>query len=285
MRGFLECQPCFVRQALDAARRVTGDEEVQAEVVRRVHRVLAGLDYRFSPPLTAVSVYGVVREVTGCDDPYREEKDLSNRAALDLYPWAKETVARSDDPFDTAMRLAIAANVVDFGIGGTFDLKESLRAVLERGLDIDESGEFTKALQDAETLLFIGDNSGEIVFDRLFLETIGAHHPSLKKYFAVRGGPIINDITTEDAKEVGIGAVAEIISTGFTAPGVILERSSGEFRELFRRADIVLAKGQGNYESIDADPGRPVFFLLRTKCPVTARDLDVPVGSFVLKRH
>ena len=283
MRGFLECQPCFLRQALEAARRVTDDEEVQARVARRVLEILANLDYRLPPPLIAYSVYKAVGEVTGFTDPYREVKERSNRIALDFYPWARETVEMSDSPLDTAIRLAIAANVVDFGIGTPFDLRGSLKTVLEKGLDVDESADFKKALAAAETLLYIGDNCGEIIFDKLFLETVASLYPSLKRYFVVRGGPVINDVTVRDAGDVGMDTIAGVVTTGFAAPGVVLERSSGEFRDLFGRSDLVLAKGQGNYESLSAARNGQLFFLLRTKCPVTARDIGVPVGSFVLK--
>jgi uncharacterized protein with ATP-grasp and redox domains len=140
---------------------------------------------------------------------------------------------------------------------------------------------FKEAPARAGTLLYIGDNAGEIVFDKLLLETIAAQHPAMKRLFAVRGGPVINDVTDRDAERVKMGEVAEVVSTGYAAPGVILKRSSRKFRRAFASADLVLAKGQGNYESLAAEGGAKVFFLLRAKCRVIARDLGVEIGHFV----
>ncbi|MEJ2744677.1 MAG: ARMT1-like domain-containing protein, partial [bacterium] len=212
MRGFLECQACFLRQALEAARYVTEDESVQALAISRVHEALAEIDYRLPPPLIARLVYGVVRDTTGVEDPYLAAKKESNELALGLYQWAQEKVADSASPLGVALKLAIAANVVDYGIGNRFDLRESLENVMTRSLDIDESARLFDELSQARVLLYLGDNSGEIVFDKLLLEKIGGRFPLLKKFFAVRGGPVINDITMDDADKVQLGDVAAVIS-------------------------------------------------------------------------
>jgi uncharacterized protein with ATP-grasp and redox domains len=284
VRGYLECQPCLLRQALEVARLVSDDEAVHSRVLKRILRVLSKADFRLPPPAIAYRVYRVIGKVTRCPDPYLQIKERSDATALECVAWARETIGRSSDPLGTALKLAAAANVVDFGVGVRFDLKESLRHVLEKGLQLDESAAFIEALSRAKTLLYLGDNAGEIVFDKLLLETIAARHPSLRRIFAVRGGPIINDVTRRDAERVGMGRIAEVISTGYAAPGVFLPRSSRTFRRVFDEADLVLAKGQGNYESLSDDGGEKTFFLLRAKCLVMARDLDVELGDFVLTR-
>jgi uncharacterized protein with ATP-grasp and redox domains len=283
MRSYLECQPCLIRQALDVARLVTGDEQVHARVTKRVLKVLSKADLRSPPPLIATAVYHAVSRVTGCPDPYLQAKERSDSTALECYAWARETIGKAASPIDAALRLAVAANVVDFGVGVKFDLMDSLRYVLEKGLDVDESAALKEALASAKVLLYVGDNAGEIVFDKLLLETVGAKYPPLKKYFVVRGGPIINDVTMRDAERVRMGEVVEVVSTGFAAPGVILGQCSKMFRRIFRDADLVFAKGQGNYESLGSVPDKRIFFLLRAKCPAIANELGVSVGSFVLK--
>jgi len=283
MRSSLECQPCLTRQALEVARIVSDDEALHARVLKRVMKVLSKIDYRLPPPQIAYSVYGAVNKATGCADPYLQIKERSDGMALECYPWAKETVSKSASPLDTAMKLAVAANVVDFGVGVKGDLKEALRSVLEKGLQVDESEAFKSSLPAAKSLLYIGDNAGEIVLDKLLLETIAAQHPSLKRTFAVRGGPIINDATLRDAERIGMKEVAEVVSTGSATPGVILDYCSKEFRRMFRSADLILAKGQGNYESLNSYDGKKIFFLLRAKCPVIADALGVAIGSFVVK--
>ena len=281
MKGKLECQPCLLRQALEVARIVSDSEAVHARVLRRILRVLSKTDFRLPPPMIAYYVYRAIGKVTRCSDPYLQTKERSDGMALECAEWAREVIARSKSPLDTALRLAVAANVVDFGVGVRFDLKESLRHVLEKGLEVDETAAFKKDLARARTLLYVGDNAGEIVFDKLLIEVIATRYPALKKVFAVRGGPVINDITARDAERVGMGEVAEVVSTGHAAPGVILARASRGFRRIFADADLVLAKGQGNYESLGGDGGAKAYFLLRAKCPVIARELDVEIGDFV----
>ncbi|MDD5557438.1 MAG: ARMT1-like domain-containing protein [bacterium] len=282
MRSSLECQACFIRQALDVSRLVSNDDDVHARVLRRVHRILSRIDLGMTPPLIASMVYAAVEKVTGCADPYLQAKERSDGTALECWGWAKETVAKSPSPLGTALRLAVAANIVDFGIGVKFDLMDSLRSVLEKGFQVDESAALEAALASSRRLLYVGDNAGEIVFDKLLLETIGALHPALERTFAVRGGPIINDVTLRDAERVRMDEVARVVSTGHAAPGVILEECADDFRAAFRRADIVIAKGQGNYESLSGVGGKRIFFLLRAKCPVIARELGVAVGSFLV---
>ncbi|MEI6633537.1 MAG: ARMT1-like domain-containing protein [Chlamydiota bacterium] len=283
MKGKLECQPCLLRQALEVARLVSDSEAMHARVLRRILRVLSKTDFRLPPPMIAYYVYRAMGKVTRCPDPYLQTKERSDGMALECAGWAREVIARSKSPLDTALKLAVAANVVDFGVGVRFDLKESLRNVLEKGLHLDESAAFKEALARASMLLYIGDNAGEIVFDKLLLETIGAQYPALKKLFAVRGGPVINDVTQRDAERVKMGEVARVVSTGHAAPGVILNRSSRKFCRAFAGADLVLAKGQGNYESLSAEGGAKVYFLLRAKCQVIARELGVEIGHFVFK--
>lgn len=283
MRSFLECQPCFVRQALEVARLVSGDEAMHSRVLKKVHKILSKTDLRQPPPLIASFIYQTLGKVTGCEDPYLQAKERSDGTALECYHWAKETVTKAPSPLDAALRLAAGANVVDFGVGVKFDLMDSLRYALEKGLQVDDSAALKEALGTAKTLLYVGDNAGEVVFDKLLLETIGAQHPSLKKIFTVRGGPVINDVTMRDAERVKMSEVAQVVSTGHASPGVILPYCSKEFRRVFKSADLVLAKGQGNYEGLNEVPHKKIFFLLRAKCPVIAKELGVAVGSFVLK--
>jgi uncharacterized protein with ATP-grasp and redox domains len=281
MRSYLDCYPCFLRQALEAARLSINNETLHAVAMNQVMKILPRLDRSLPPPLIAVFVYNIVKEVTACSDPYEKIKQRSNEIALNLLPWAESLVQKSSSPLDTALRLACAGNVVDFGTGMKFDLEEALREVTKNGFHIDESALFWEALDKAETFLYLGDNAGEIVFDRLLLRTIRAKKSGMRCYFAVRGGPVINDITLMDARRINMHEYAEVISTGCAAPGVPLSLCSDRFLRIYRSADLILSKGQGNYESLSAERERPIFFLLRAKCKVAARHLRAPVGAFV----
>ena len=123
----------------------------------------------------------------------------------------------------------------------------------------------------------LADNAGEIVFDRLLIEQL----PIDRVTVAVRGYPVINDATLDDAETAGLTDIVDVISNGSDAPGTLLDDCSEAFRSRFEEADLIIAKGQGNYETLAQSP-RPIFFLLRVKCPVVARDLDYPVGSMVV---
>jgi hypothetical protein len=196
-----------------------------------------------------------------------------------MYPGFKKMVFDSGNSFETAMRLAIAGNIIDYGVSDHFDLQEALDKVLFSGFAIDHSAELEKAAAKAKTILYLGDNAGEIVFDKLFIETM--MHPNL--WFAVRGSPVINDATMEDARYVGMDEVAHVIPNGYDAPSTLLEHCSAEFRELFDRADLIISKGQGNLEGLlDNQTEREIYFLLMVKCDVVADVLGVPKGSFVV---
>lgn len=285
MRGYLDCFPCFLRQALEVARLSTPDENLQSLVLDRVMGVLRRMDHRTPPPVIAGIVYEAIKEVTHCTDPYRDIKRQSDETALNLYPLAKERVRASKNPLATALGLACAANVVDFGVGKPFDLERSLEDVMERGLAIDERGVLIEALGEAGKLLYAGDNAGEIVLDKVLIEEIQAAFPHLEVSFAVRGAPVINDVTPVDAQRVGMEDVARVISTGTGIPGICLQDCSEKLRETYGEADIVISKGQGNYESLSSEKRAGIFFLLKAKCAVIARELGVPLGSFVIKRQ
>jgi len=283
MRTYLDCIPCICRQALEAARFATDDEAVQERVMRLALAESSRLDMAASPPAMGQRVHRIVREVTGFDDPYREAKHKANQMALSLYPDLERTVRRSADPLETAVRLAIAANVIDLGIKSHLSdgsIQDSIARALQASLDGDTMAEFRDALARAESILYLGDNSGEIVLDRLLVGRM----PTEKVTFVVRGGPVINDATLDDAREAGLTDVVEVIENGSDAPGTILDDCSDAFRQRFGASDLIVAKGQGNYETLN-DVSKKIFFLLRAKCPVIARDIGCEVGAFVLCRR
>ena len=281
MRTYFDCIPCFLRQTLDALRRVTGDEAVQQRVIRKVLRAAGEMDLGRSPPAMGQVIHRLIREATGNPDPYREVKEHLNRLALDFYPGLRRRVEEAEAPFEVAVRLAAAGNVIDLGVKSGIEEAEIAGAIRD-SLSAPPPGAAVERLRRAadlaENILYIGDNAGEIVLDRLLVEQLGAG----KITFAVRGGPIINDVTVADAKASGMAKLVEVIDSGADAPGTILEDCSEEFRRRFNAADLVLAKGQGNYETL-SDVEGPIFFLLKAKCPVIAGHLGCPVGSLVLQ--
>ncbi|MBN2473101.1 MAG: DUF89 family protein [Pirellulales bacterium] len=281
MRSFFDCIPCFIRQALDSARFATPDEAVQERVLREALWAGARMDLRQTPPAMAQGIHRAIRLFTSQDDPYREAKDWSNRIALAWYPTLRTWVEDSAKPLETAVRLAIAGNVIDFGVNSRLseaDVHQSITHALSEPLEGDLE-EFTAACSEVDQVLYLADNAGEIVFDRLLIEQL----PAGKVTVGVRGSPVINDATLADARAAGLHEVAQIIENGSDAPGTLLDDCSEPFRDRFERADLVIAKGQGNYETL-SEVDREVYFLLKAKCSVIARHIGCEQGAMVLER-
>jgi len=282
MRTYLGCIPCIIRQALDATCFVTDDEAIQERVLREALRAASELDLRTTPAAVGQQIHRLIRQLTGNPDPYREVKEQFNRAALALYPEMKQRVESSPDPLETALRLAIAGNIIDFGVNAHLEESE-VNATLRDALTTPIHGDveaFRQAVAGAATILYLADNAGEIVFDRLLIEQM----PRERVTVVVKGSPIINDATMADAQTAGLTDIVEVIDNGSDAPGNILETTSEEFRRRFAQADLVISKGQGNYETV-SEEDKDVFFVLKAKCEVIARDLGCPLGSLVLQHH
>jgi uncharacterized protein with ATP-grasp and redox domains len=283
MKLNLDCIPCFQRQALQAVRFISDDEELHEKVLREVTKNLLESDWNLTPPELAHKVHGIVRSVTNENDPYKEVKKESNDLVLKMYPALKAKVEASKDPLRTAVRLAIAGNIIDFGPLQEFNLEEAIKEVLKKKFAIDDYEKLKEILKDAETLLFFADNAGEIGFDKLLIETLLEAKSFEKISFVVKGGPIINDATLEDATYMGLCDLPNVeflkLSNGEAGTGP--ERNSQEVKRWIRKHDLVISKGQGNYEGLSENDG--LFFLLMAKCPVISSDLGVEVGDIVLK--
>jgi len=279
MKADLECLPCFLKQALEAARMATDDGARQREVLDEVAKVVPQVPLDRTPSEASRIVHRRVREVTGLDDPYKGVKEKYNKIALSLYPELKEKVKTSSDPLLTAIKVAIAGNIIDFGIGLDFDIDRDLDRVLGAEFAIFDYGEFKEALTRAKKVLYLADNAGEVVFDRVLIECLDK-----EVIYAVKESPIINDALTDDAKFCGIDKVVQIISSGVDAPGTVLGLCSQEFLKYYNDADLIISKGQGNFEVLSDEP-KPIFFLLIVKCSVVARYLGVKVRDIVLKKR
>jgi uncharacterized protein with ATP-grasp and redox domains len=277
MKVYLDCYPCFFQQALSATRMVTSNEETIHQVLLEVNALLPEIKGNVTPPEIGREVYRIVSRLTGVIDPYREIKEKCTQQALALYPGLKEKVGSANDRLRTAIRIAIAGNVIDFGSNIPFDLEKDLHAILNQTFAIDHYDAFTSALSRARDVLFIADNAGETVFDRVLIEELGK-----PVTYVVRGRPIINDAVWEDAIAAGIDKVADIFSSGVDAPGNIMRLCSDEFFRIYEASDFIISKGQGNYEGL-SEEDRPIFFLFKAKCQVIAKHIGVEQGSIILK--
>jgi uncharacterized protein with ATP-grasp and redox domains len=281
MRTYFDCIPCMIRQSLDAVRLITEDESIHEQVLREVLQVTSTADLQQTPPEMGQKIHRLIRQLTEFDDPYLQMKRRFNTFALILYPRLKRIVAESMKPLETAVRLAIAGNIIDLGVKSslkTHDVDKTIDEVLKIELDMSIFEDFKKEAAAAKSILYLADNAGEIVFDRILIEQLG---PERIK-FAVKERPVINDATIEDVQAVGLIDLVRVISNGDDAPGTILRFCSEEFRRYFEEADLIIAKGQGNYESL-SEVDKNIFFLLKAKCTVIANHLGCEVGAAVLR--
>ena len=277
MKTYLDCFPCFLNQALRAARIATTDERKIKKVVDEVGMMLQNISLESTPPESGRLIYQKVHEITGNSDPYREIKSQSTKKALSLYPYLKSLVENSENRLLTAIRIAIAGNVIDFGPNRAFDMETEIETTLTKDFGICDYDLFENALNKSNEILYIGDNAGECVFDRILIETLNK-----PVTYVVRGAPILNDATHADARQAGIDRVATLLSSGTDAPGTILKTCSDAFIRIYNHAELIISKGQGNYEAL-SNQKKPIFFLLKAKCRVIADDMGLKEGDIVLK--
>jgi len=277
MKTYLDCYPCFLRQALSASRHAQASVELQREILLETMDQLHALPAQATPPVMAEAIHRMVRRATHRPDPYAQSKSDATAQALALLPALRERVRTAADPLETAVRIAIAGNIIDDGAAEHYEVQATLARVLEQPFAINGLEYLRQALREVDSVLYLADNAGETVFDRVLIETIAR-----PVTYVVKAGPIINDATREDAVAAGLDLLTHIIDNGSEAPGTLLDRCSPAFREQFARAPLIIAKGQANYETL-SEVRAPVFFLLLAKCPILAEDLGVPIGSVVLK--
>jgi len=278
----LACIPCLARQALEAARFVTEEPSLVERIVRETLRDLAEADLSEPPPVIAQRLHRRLRAVSGHPDPYRKVKERFNRLALELLGDLRREVESAEDPLALATRLAIAGNVIDWGANGGIG-EDEIRREIAAAAQSPFAGNleaFRRETSRARHILYLADNAGEIVLDRLLIERLGPERIVL----AVRGGAVINDATTADARAAGLEGMLEIIENGSDAPGTVLSDCSPEFLRRFRAADLIVAKGQGNAESLLDEPGE-IFFLFKVKCAVMAERFRLPRGTLALSRR
>lgn len=279
MKTHLDCIPCFLKQTIESARITGADEKLQKKIIDEVCKIIPDFSFEASPPQMAVKIHKIVRELTSNKDPYKKIKQDSQKLGLDMYPYLKEQVAKADDVLALAIKIAAIGNIIDFATNNFSTIQKELKDITNHKFAIFDYEKFKDSLNNAKTILYLGDNAGETVFDRVLLEEM----PKDKKtYYAVRGYPAINDALEEDAIEAGIARYAQIISNGSDAPGTFLNSCSKEFSDIFLNADMIISKGQGNFESLYGSD-YPIFFIFMIKCPPVAKELNAKVGDLILK--
>lgn len=281
MKTFYDCIPCFIKQTLDVSRLSSpGDDVVHGEIIKAVLKEITNIDMATAPPVVARDCHRIIKKLSGTMDPYKAVKDQFNNEAMSLYSDLKAYIENAEDKFYMAVKIAIAGNIIDFGhrsIRDDLKLADSVREVIAQDPVINHTSYLKDQIDKAGKILYIADNAGEIVFDKVFIEYIMPKNI----IFAVRKYPIINDANYEDAKAVGITDLVKVIDNGTDVPGTYLTDCSEEFKEAFYSADLIISKGQGNYETL-SDVDQNIVFLLRAKCACVADDIGCNVNDILV---
>ncbi len=279
MKTAIDCLPCYLRQTLQVARLSTSDPELQLHVMRRVAELTRDMDMEKTPPENSVPVYQAIAEITGCVDPYLEIKQQSNDQALALLPEFQKELQQSNDPLAVALRLAIGGNIIDYGAMHSFDVDAAMERCLTTPFAVDHSRELlvqVRALDKGAPILYLADNSGEIVYDSLVVRELT--DLGLDVTVAVKSGPIINDALSGDASACGLDSIARILENGTSCPGTPLASCSNGLQQAFRDAELIISKGQGNFETL-SEVKAEIFFLLTVKCSVVGVHLAEISGT------
>ena len=291
MRTYIDCIPCFLRQGLEAAKLAGADDALQKSILDEICGLIPCFALSSSPPQMGRTIYHIVRARTQSDDPFKQVKNKSNQLALGLLPDLRKKIAKSEHKFLTAVELAIAGNVIDFGVKNSLKIEQEVNNFINGNFDIHNQYNksvfafdgFMTALLKAKRVLYLADNAGETVFDLLLIEQIRTLPNVEDIVYAVKDKPIINDALMDDAVICGIDEVARVMSSGSDAPGTFLKSCSSDFLNIYNNSDLIISKGQGNFEAL-SDEDKAIYFLFRAKCEVVAKDIGVAVGDVILKR-
>ena len=274
-----DCFPCFLKQTNLALSAASADEGVWREVLKAVLKDIEAAEFDEPPSHASTRMHRRIRAMLG-RDPFAQIKRKYNDEAMALLPSLKERVRASRDPLNTATRLAIAGNIIDFGIFSNVDIEGTIERALNEPLGIDHYEQFAAALAEADRVLYLLDNSGEIVFDMLLiaeLQKLGKEVTAV-----VRGGPVLNDATMQDARHVGLDSLCQVMDSGSDAVGTVLKDVSEELRSLFAESGtLVISKGQGNFETLLHEQ-RDIYYLFQAKCNVVADALGLDKGQMLL---
>jgi uncharacterized protein with ATP-grasp and redox domains len=277
------CISCIVNQSTKVAGAIKAEEKLKTKLIARVEDMSKSFSFKNSPPEIAAVVYERMAYLANKKDLYDEVKESSTKKALSFVPYLEEKLLTSQDKLLTATKIAVAGNVIDLAAEVEFDLEEELDKIFDTEFAHDDFATLEKKLAKAKTVLVIGDNVGEHIFDYLFIKSLQALYPEILFSYMVRGNPIINDVTMLEAKEAGFDELCNLVDSGVNTPGFTYNRANKESQELFDSADLVVSKGMGNYECLSPSHRKEICFLLKVKCSVVAASLDKNIGDIICK--
>ncbi len=276
------CIVCILTQTLRVAKAIGANEQTTKDILEQTLKASLNFSYSQTPPKVATAIYENISKLTKKYDLYEELKKESIKSAKSYVPIIKEYIENSQNRFLASIKSAIAGNVIDFASEYDFDLKDEIYKIFETKLAIDDSAELFIELKKSKKILYLADNAGENIFDEFLLKYIKENF-DIEIFYAVRNKPIINDLTIKDLEGSEIFTYANIVNSGVSSPGLILNEASKEFQKLFNEVDFVISKGMGNFECLEENRDKKIFFLFKVKCSVVANFLNKSIGDIVCK--
>ncbi len=277
------CISCIINQSVKVANAIHADDLLSKRLTSAVEEMSKSFSYNDAPPEIASYVYEEMARIAHKTDLYDEVKELSTKKALSFVPFLKEKLFTSQNKLLTATKIAVAGNVIDLAAEVEFDLDEELEKIFHTEFAHDDFALFGEKLKSAKSVLVVGDNVGEHIFDYLFIETLKESYPNTAFSYMVRGNPIINDVTIKEATEAEFDKICQVVDSGVNTPGFTYNRANSYSKELFDSADLVISKGMGNYECMSPSHRSDICFLLKVKCGVVAASLQKEIGDIICK--
>jgi len=278
-----ECIGCISSQSRRVCEAINANEALSKLIVDYVENTLQNADFTLSPPVIAAPLYEQMAVLANTYDLYEKQKQHATLQAKTYLPFLRETIEQSDDPFIAALKTAVVGNVIDLAAEVSFDLHDAITSVFHTPFHHDDTQALRTQLATAKRVLYIGDNAGEHIFDALTIESFQNLYPDIDFTYMVRGNPIINDVTLSEAYEAGIEKICTLMDSGVPTPGFFYSLASSEAQKLFDSADLIIAKGMGNYECMTPQQRHNICFLLKVKCSVVASSLGREIGDIVCK--
>jgi hypothetical protein len=278
-----ECIACIIGQSKRVSEAIGASKTLSRAILGHVESSLKNPDFTLSPPVIAAPLYEEMARLSQKIDLYDDQKTHATAQAHHYMPFLRETIEKSDDPLMALLKTAVVGNVIDLAAEVTFDLHGAITSVFDTPFAHDDTQILRERLKNAKSLLYIGDNTGEHLFDALAIEHLKVLYPQLEIFYMVRGNFIINDVTMKEAKEANMDQLCTLIDSGVNTPGFVYERATQEAQNLFNTADFIIAKGMGNYECMTPIKRSNTCFLLKVKCSVVSRSLGHEIGSIICK--
>ena len=278
-----ECIACIIAQSERVSQAIGASETLSHAILSHVESSLENADFTLSPPVIAAPLYEEMARLSQKIDLYDDQKEHATAQANHYMPFLRQTIEQSNDPFMALLKTSVVGNVIDLAAEVTFDLHGAITSVFDTQFAHDDTQLLRERLKDAKTLLYIGDNTGEHLFDALAIEHLKLLYPDLEIFYMVRGNFIINDVTMKEAQEAKMDQLCTLIDSGVNTPGFVYERATLTAQKLFDTADLIIAKGMGNYECMTPIKRPDTCFLLKVKCSVVSRSLGHEIGSIICK--